>query len=547
MIPISNKYPSLEREDSQIQYEYFLSLNRIKQVRKALLIVPWIGLLGHFVLANNYEDVLCATLAAIGSFFIIFDVFRAERLYKFPLSSLIVLGFGFTLQLGPLLFTLLEGKNITFNLALPLSTFGHSLLASLACLSSHWLYRSSQLLSNIRRSVWIFMKKICIFRQVLTKELIFLGIIGLFALAISSFFSNLTNAQSIARKLINGFQFLSVAPIVLLMPGLINPQKSPIKNSPSFFQLLLFLCFILLTMVIAFARNSRSAFAVPFACLIIAYIFEWLYGRIRVNILSILAIIVSALLVMPILDDLAVAMTLARGLRSRSATNVEVITETLSKLQDKTSLSEKRIMVTTLGLQPGSWSETYLNSSFLSRFTNVKFPDNSLLAASAVSPDPKKRADIQWNQLLRLFAQLPSPVLSLFGMSDEFKSYLQSSSFGDLLYFLSTDDISVLGGLRTGHFFGLGMASFGFFYIPLFAFSLLFVFPLVDAHSSYQSSTSAPPLFSLVAITFFVDWFTFSNSESIVEFIAFPLRGFIQPVILFASVRWMLRCLRLAK
>ena len=54
------------------------------------------------------------------------------------------------------------------------------------------------------------------------------------------------------------------------------------------------------------------------------------------------------------------------------------------------------------------------------------------------------------------------------------------------------------------------------------------------------------PLISVVAITQLIDWFTFSNAESVVTVIAFPLRGFLQPILLFALARFSLGRLKLA-
>jgi len=54
------------------------------------------------------------------------------------------------------------------------------------------------------------------------------------------------------------------------------------------------------------------------------------------------------------------------------------------------------------------------------------------------------------------------------------------------------------------------------------------------------------PLISAVAITQLIGWFTISNAESVTALLSYPLRGFIEPVLLFALIRWLLARVRVA-
>jgi len=104
-----------------------------------------------------------------------------------------------------------------------------------------------------------------------------------------------------------------------------------------------------------------------------------------------------------------------------------------------------------------------------------------------------------------------------------------------------------LGRFRTGHFFGTGTAGFGLGYLVILLLGFLLVFPLVDAHAVVAAGgSSIAPLISAVAITQLIAWFTFSNAESVIATLAFPLRGFIEPVFLFALIRWLLARVRVA-
>ena len=142
---------------------------------------------------------------------------------------------------------------------------------------------------------------------------------------------------------------------------------------------------------------------------------------------------------------------------------------------------------------------------------------------------------------------MPTPFLSLVGISEADKLKLNSYSVGDMLYYLASGSKNALGGFRTGHFIGSGMAAYGFAYLGLLFLAIALIFPLVDS----QALTSVPgsfisPQISIIAIAQILTWFTMSNSESVVSLMAFLLRGFIQPVLLFALFRKLLTLIRIA-
>ena len=91
------------------------------------------------------------------------------------------------------------------------------------------------------------------------------------------------------------------------------------------------------------------------------------------------------------------------------------------------------------------------------------------------------------------------------------------------------------------------MAGYGFAYLGLLLLAMALIFPLVDSHALTTVPGSVlPPRISVVAITQLIYWFTISNSGSVVLLLAFIMRGFIQPVLLFALVRWLLIRIRVS-
>lgn len=520
-----------------------LGWRRIQRTRRVLLLLPWLGLAWQGLLAQTPIDWLTACLAASGSFLVFFDAFRPRRLYRYPLSTLVVLGFGVTLQLGPLLFTALEGHSITFNLVVPVATFGHGLLASLVCLLAHAIYRQAPWLRHLRTTVQRVLLQLKLFKPLRTAEVVAMGLVGVFALALTSWFPGLAQASVVLTKFIQGFQFFSIIPAAYLLQSLWRTDTTSVESSKTRKPLVLFLLFIALIVLVSVGRNARAPIIVPLSCLLIGLALEWLYGLIRLRLSAVLAAGLSIVLILPIATDLATAMVMVRGQRGDVST-LKLLVQTFDQLQDRDAIQRYRFSMSEIGLT-SDWSENYVSNLFLARFANAKFPDNSLENASRLSLAGRdEMASFQW---LRLLSTLPGPLLSILGVSEVTKLEVTSFSFGDKLYALASGSQYALGGNKTGHFFGTGVAGFGFGYLLILLVGLLFVFPLVDAHALLSSAGShASPLISMVAITQFIGWFTFSNAESVTAVLAFSLRGFIEPVFLFALARLLLLRVRAA-
>ena len=524
------------------QQRVLLGWRRIARSRSLVLALPWIGFAWQSLLAQSSEDVICALLAASGSFLVLWDAFRPQRFYRTPLSTLVVLGFAVTLQLGPLLFTAIEGHSITFNLQVPIDTFGHGVLSSLVCLLAHAIYRQAPWLLQGRVAVQRLLLQLRLFQPLRSAEVIAMGTLGVFALAASSWFSGLAEASTVLGKFLQGFQFLSIIPAAFLLQGLWNHETGS-ESQPSRTPLVLFLLFTALIVVVSVGRNSRAPIVVPVVCLFLGLALEWLYALIKIRLGAVLAVGLAIVLLLPLATDLATAMVMVRGQRG-DLPPAELFDQTLTQFQDREAVQIYRRAASEVGLT-ADWSENYVSNLFLARFANAKFPDNSLQNAARLGL--AKRDEIASFHWLRLVIILPGPVLSLLGVPVATKDEISGYSFGDKLYALSSGSQYALGSFRTGHFFGTGIAGFSFGYLLILLAGLLLVFPLVDSHAlASASSCLASPVISVVGITQLTNWFIFSNAESVTNVLAFPLRGFIEPVLLFALARWLLGRVRVA-
>lgn len=518
---------------------------RIRQTRRVLLFLPWLGLVWQGVLAQTTTDWLSAFLAASGAFLIFFDTLRPQRLYRYPLSTLILLGFGVTLQCGPLWFTALEGNSITVNLQLPVATFGNGFLASLIALTGHWAYRKAKLSRQLRNKTQQWLIKLQIFAPLDLNEMVPMAALGLAAYAAGPVFVGQGETANIFIKFLEGFRFFATIPVAFLLQTLAGSRPWNYKANTflrSDHAWMLFLLYSLSLVVVGLLGNSRATFIFPLSCLLLGLALYWVFGLIRIQLKNLVAFGLAIVVGLPVITDLATAMVMNRSLRGDIPPLV-LVEQTLQQMADRESIQRFRRKSVETGLAM-DWNENYVSNPFLARFSNAKFPDNSLENQSHLSAS--KREEMLMFHWHRLISTLPAPILRLFGVSDQIKAEANSVSYGDKLYFLATGNRFVLGGLRTGHFFGTGLAAFGFFYLALLLASFLIIFPLIDSHAlGGLDSKGGPPLVSAIAITQLLSWFTISNIESVVNLLAYPIRGFLEPIVLFIFFRWVARPLKL--
>ena len=165
-----------------------LSVRRINQTRIFLFVLILLALLGQLLIGQSFSERSAALIAAIGSFIIIYDAFQVRRLYKYPLSSVVLIGFSIVLLLGPLLFTFFESKSVAFNLRLPIFTFFNSTLAGLTAVAAHFFYRTTKQLRQLRALISAFIARMNIFSPLSYSELVIMSILGLVAAAAHSWF-----------------------------------------------------------------------------------------------------------------------------------------------------------------------------------------------------------------------------------------------------------------------------------------------------------------------------------------------------------------------
>ena len=514
------------------------SQSRILFARSLSLVIPWIGFILQCRLATGWPDIGCSLIASLGATFVNFQYFRRDRLYNYPLSTLVVIGFSVTLLQGPLLFTALEGNPITYNLKVPIYTFAHAFAAVIVSIASHSVYRSSKFFTAYRKRLSNTLIRIKLFKPLTIFEVIVMGLIGTLSLGAASWIPSLQG--TFVLKIIQGFQFFGTIPFAYLLSGLWGNEIPPSVATPRFSKILCFLFFILIV-IISLGRNTRGTFVIPIVSLLLGLFFQWFYGLIKIRLWQMLSFSAAILFVLPLITDVSTAIVMLRGSASRSYTAPALVGETIKLLQHRDDIQKFRDSMFDFNLNR-AWSESYVNNVFLARFSNAKFPDNSLVSALALTQSDQ--TEIANFQMLRLLSFFPQPILDLFSISPEVKKSVQQNSIGDELFFLENRSKYVLGGFRTSHFIGSGVAGFGYFYLAILFFVLIPIYMLVDAQALGVMHRS--PIISAFAITQLTAWFTLSNNESVVSFVGFVIRLYWEPLFLFISARWALKHMQIS-
>lgn len=478
-----------------------------------------------FTTVANITVVLCVLFAwnIITKFFLI-----NVQLQNYPLSTFLIIGFAVTQFYFPIVFTLLEGKPVVFNLILPYTIFAHSIVALIILLFAHAIYRS---LAGQYRSHRI-LTRVGLFEPPTDFQLWAMGFLGLIAMYYVYFYSPSVGREITGPidKAIQGLAPFTYAPFLIPF-GKLYGRKGPAPKR----LLPMLLVFAVMLFVVSLGRNSRGAFMLGFASIAFAYALGLLLGVFKSQLLTFKNVAIVSMIVWLLtgpVADLGTAMVLVRAQRN-SVNRSELIERTLEKYRDKDALQAAKIASK---LEVRDWDEHYMDNIFLARFCNIKLNDASLVMAEKLG---EHNEDVLAFSMGRLIASLPEPVIDLIGLEVD-KKFVTSSSFGDFMYYKTGAGESSLGSFRTGQFAGTGMAAFGWWYLLILGVGMIPVFFLFDKMTlkRYLPSTGDLPFrkevrFSVCGLLLLYATFIFLYEESVVSIGTFIIRGYPQKIVLY--------------
>lgn len=512
----------------EIQIEKSAQESFLRLVRGGSWIVFAVAVLFQLIV---YPDItnFVAILAIAFAWLIATNIWvQAKMLNNYLLSSFTMLGFVANQFYLPLLFTSLENKPVIYNLDMPEEVFMHSTLTLLALTAAHAFYRFLMDITPSKPAS--ILEKAGFFIPPSHLQLWIMGMIGMLSSFYVYFVSpdvgrEVTGAAS--DKLVQALVPFTYAPFFIPFSKLFGSNEKPIRG---FLPLLLLYGAVLLA--ISLGRNSRGAFIIGLTNPAFAWILGLMMAVFSTRVFTVKNFLIGGLvlwfLIGP-LSDLGTAMVIVRGDRNDIPPS-ELIMETIDAFGDKEAIEARRKDDVT---DVVDWDEHYLDNIYTARFANIKFNDSNLITYSKVGEyDP----DMQAFSLDQLLAVFPDPVLQLFDFDID-KDLVLSMSFGDFLYVLS-GGIGTPEAFRVGHYAGTGMATFGWWYLLLFAIVVVPIFYLNDKFFRprklpNESTDNATVKLSFCAVLALTGYFQFLWFESVVNGATFLIRGWIQVVILY--------------
>lgn len=437
-------------------------------------------------------------------------VFKIEIIRSRPVCFVAFLQL-FCFMYLPLPMTLLDGKEMSHDLFIPLQTYILQLLYFSLCILAFYLSG----LKVEENKIGYLLEKVGYYVSPTNAQLWILGLIG-FAFRLYMM-SNQGSGEDLAGAGTLGmFEIFIYAPICLLFNPLMGKEKCSRKTTYIVY------AYIALLVVLFIATNSRSKMLSPLVVFAFCYLLQQIYIYRDTLWLSYKKIVISILAIFVVsgpLSDLAIAMVAVRGERATSSFE-ELLSKSIDAYQDKDRLAAYRKMVKEQGESSvgSEWEENYVSNVFLDRFCNYRVADATIYHAQKVGYANDKMLSLFVTQVQAMF---PGPIMKfLFPNLD--KKSLNFSSM-DKLYNLSAH--GTLGGYKVGGDVGLGLATFGYFYFPICFLVYILIFYIFDAVVCVFDGIPLFPVFTLLSI-YFTYFLKFQVGGGLIAQVTFLLWGF---------------------
>lgn len=513
-------------------YPFEPSIQATKNCRKARRLALWSVLLCAFsqlLIDASGVNVICVFIVTTISAVTFHLVIKGSVFRMLPLPALIVLGFNTSTMSGALIAQTLSQRSLVYNLQVPTITFALCALFQISLLVALFIFLSS---SSLRSKIHTINRRVFgrmgIMQAPSSAQLWIIGFVGSAAMLWSASNAHGDTQQygNVGAKFIAGMSYLAFAPFIIPILNKLYPTSRASSSAKASNWFLL--GYMVMLMVIAMVRNSRGTFMIGFTNLGVAIMLLMLLGQLRVTARLRRGLVIGAviaLMVAPIMADLAIAMVVVRGERTE-VSGTKLVTLTLAAFNDKSALEQYRKAVAALA-GDGDYDENYLTNPFVARFVNTKFFDKTL---SYEDVRMGARADMLWTVTLdKIGAILPTPVLNGLGIGIN-KENLQFS-MGDALYNAQTG--AGLGGYKTGSPIGHGMGLMGIFVfigvIPLFLLVFMAVQSLTLAVGSFI-------VISPVILLQLMPLYGLAAGDSLLEPIGLVLRTLPQNILIYWMV-----------
>jgi hypothetical protein len=492
------------------------------------------------------QELITTLLILAGGMIGVITFFNSNFLRRYPIATIMMIGYTSYYFLLPPLATLIEGKPVSTNLLHPTLILIHATICLIFFLLAFTVYRKSSVLQKLR---WLISRKIYqpagLFNSPSNVHLLIMGGIGLLSMGYEYFFAGgyQRPPEGTINKFIQGFYPLAYLPYLIMLNKIIGKEES---NNRIWISILAI--YSILLGIVSLARNSRAALFMGVASIVLAYLYGLATGLYKLSkkTLQKLAIvaIVTIILAGP-MADMAISMVVVRSMRTEISAS-ELVTETIKTFQDKAALARYRNDM--LGNKSPDWYDwSYVDNLFLDRMSNLKFADINLDIALTIGRNA--RSYLQEIEIQKILAIFPQPIVNVFNLPVD-KNLVTKASSGDFMLYAATGNKYTLGGFRTGSLLANGFVLFDWGYPLILGAILLVLFPLADSITTKKTikepSTNIEKRIHLLSPMVVVGLFTWlffltsaaTGAESISSLANYILRGWIQAGFIYGCGYW---------
>ncbi len=500
----------------------------LKIGRITLILITVVSIIFEMILFPSTDNLLGCIMMLVST--ILFSAFLEESYVTNAPFSFFMLCSIFLFHYLPVPATLVILRPVSYGMENASMTFVlETIMFVIACIAFKFAFKMSKSNKTGKK----ILKSLGFYQQLSTRIIWIIGLMGCLG-KIYALSNGFVDSVDIILKGLNVLYYYMYMPVILFFPCLYKNNRDEgisLKNKSVW----IYLVFIT---ILNLATNSRNELITPFIIIVLLYFLSLVYCNINIKRVLSPSIIVKYILIFYVsitfFTSVSQSMLLNRSIRS-DVSFLELIDSTVDTILDDNfgdvwdnyNGSSEEVTAYSSG-----WTENYLESQWLNRFSNIRITDEVLYLSRLISKQEK-------SLLLKDFADrvvstYPQPIVQFLDPSFNKADY--DYSRGDILYVYSgIGDLSNFGGYRVTSNLGDGLATFGLIYFPLQFLVWYIVMRMLNTFS-YRSYGVGRIYSSFGLLQAYASLARFQNADGIIKDIQYILRGFCEDAILFVIV-----------
>lgn len=464
----------------------------------------------------SVATLLSIVMCFVGVFILQQFHLKAKTLILYPVSTVAIMMYVVFFLVLPMPATLIEFKPLIYNLHNPYETFANVLLLESVLILSQKTYIK---LSGGNNIVKRFLLKTPAYSELTSSELWLLIIASciLHTYVIMSFGLYTEDSDNINRHLppflyvlnllIAGFQ-----PLIFLF---LFRKFNVIKNKDYKIHYVPIFAIAALLFLVGVATNMRTVAVQTVSVALFLFVYYWFFflSKKSFKLKQIIGVLLMAWFFFGPFMNISKAMVLVRGSRA-GLSGQEVLEMTFSGLAESKQAKKADNTI------EWGYSEKYLDNDILNRFCSVKILDETLFRAHEAG---YQNQAVNEKLQRTLLSYIPR---ALRGDID-IKIVEEEGSLTDVLA-VQARSATTIGGVKIGTLQGLGLALYGWWYIPIIFFLYIVIFYLLDSTACFYKGRMRFSWIFLCSALAFCYWF--SDRHYYVWEYRFLLRGFVEMV-----------------